>query len=83
MTFSFFSQPASGSQHQIGDIVWAKAPQLMGWPGVIISHTERKKDKLTKPPPGKVGSVCLVAHTISVSVFLIACTCSLTCTGKH
>ena len=34
---------------------------MMGWPGIVISHTQRKKDKLTKPPHGKVcTSSCYV-----------------------
>ena len=44
----------SASQFRAGDVVWAKAAQLPGWPGVIINHTEWKKDRLKQAPLGKV-----------------------------
>lgn len=37
---------------EIGDIVWARAPSLPGWPGEIISANQRKGRPT--PPPGKV-----------------------------
>ena len=45
----------STSQFRPGDVVWAKAPQLPGWPGAVISHTQWKKNRLKQAPPGKVG----------------------------
>lgn len=50
----------SPSSFTVGDIVWAKAVQLPGWPGRIISHKERKKEKLKPAPPGKVS-----VHTVT------------------
>ena len=43
---------------KIGDIIWAKAHLLPGWPGKIISY---KKRNLDKPAPDKV-SAC--AHSL-------------------
>lgn len=37
-----------------GDIVWAKAPLLPAWPGVVISHADWKQDKLDPAPDGMV-----------------------------
>ena len=45
----------STSQFQSGDVVWAKAAQLPGWPGVVINHKEWKRNKLKAAPVGKVS----------------------------
>ena len=48
----------STSQFQSGDVVWAKAAQLPGWPGVVINHKEWKRNKLKAAPVGKVSDQC-------------------------
>ncbi|XP_011404721.2 PREDICTED: flocculation protein FLO11-like [Amphimedon queenslandica] len=55
----------------IGDIVWARAPQLPYWPGKIISHKDWKQHKLKPAPKAQVWvkwfdteeSVSLVDHS--------------------
>ena len=52
----------STGQFQPGDVVWAKAPQLPGWPGLVINHSQWKRNKLKPAPQGKVRvfiCVCL------------------------
>ena len=44
----------STSQFQPGDVVWAKAPQLPGWPGLVIDHSQWKRNRLQPAPDGKV-----------------------------
>ena len=55
----------STSQFQPGDVVWAKAPQLPGWPGAVINHTQWRKNRLKEAPPGKV---CLQQHKYTPSL---------------
>ena len=38
-----------------GDIVWAKGNLLPAWPGRVISHKDRRKDKLKAAPTGQVS----------------------------
>ena len=38
-----------------GDIVWAKGHLLPAWPGTVISHKDRRKDRLKAAPAGQVS----------------------------
>ncbi len=38
---------------EIGDIVWARAGGLQGWPGRVVHHS---KKKMAEPPPGRVNN---------------------------
>ncbi len=45
----------SADTFKIGDVVWAKAETLPGWPAKIIFHTDWTKHKLGVPPPDHVS----------------------------
>ena len=45
----------SSSEFQSGDVVWARAAQLPGWPGAVIEHKEWKRDRLKPAATGKVN----------------------------
>ena len=51
---------------EIGDIVWARAPMLPGWPGKIISSNSKRG--LKKAPIGKVTmySVVYTIHYVCI-----------------
>lgn len=44
-----------------GDIVWAKAPLLPAWPGMVISHADWKQDTLDPAPDGMVQQLLVSA----------------------
>ena len=58
----------STSQFQPGDVVWAKAPQLPGWPGLVINHSQWKRNRLQPAPDGKVSQLAL-GVSISRAIF--------------
>ena len=43
------------SEFAPGDIVWAKGHLLPAWPGTVISHKDRRKDRLKAAPAGQVS----------------------------
>ena len=58
----------STSQFQPGDVVWAKAPQLPGWPGLVINHSQLRRNELEPAPQGKVSPVHLSSiHLVSLT----------------
>ncbi len=61
-----YMQCYSASSFHIGDVVWAKAAGLAGWPGKIIKHTDWTMNKLQRPPAKHVSGDLAFAHFFGV-----------------
>ena len=75
----------SSSEFQSGDVVWARAAQLPGWPGAVIEHKEWKRDRLKPAATGKVNlqlvkesvTSCNPLSSLSLSLFSLSLSLSL------